>query len=156
MAKKIAEEAPDEVEATDANAIVEGDDVPEPGKTPDTEDILNTDGAQALNPNITVSGTKPDGKGGQVLLDTVDPEIANAALQPPKTAKAPENPSLPPEDAGRVPGDGEVWFVTTADNEPFWTGNGTEPGGPLKKGQRVVMTKEEAELLTQTRAGHIG
>jgi hypothetical protein len=104
MAKKLVEE-----EATDENAVVEGNDAPEhdkhgefgePGKTPDTEDILNTDGAKALSPNITVSGTKPDGQGGQELLDTVDPDVANAALLPPKPAKAPQNPSQAPEPAG--------------------------------------------------------
>lgn len=167
MAKKITEEVPDAVEpappvAADDNAVVEGNDAPEsdvpqrgePGKTPDTEDLVNLDGAKSLSPNVVVSGTKPDGKGGQELLDVIDPAVANAALQPPKTAKAPENPSLPPEDANRVPGEGEVWFETTADNQPFWSGNGGI-GGPLQKGQRVVISKEEADLLVQTKAGRI-
>jgi hypothetical protein len=165
MAKKITEEVPDAVEpaeaqATDGNAVVEGNDAPEvpqrgePGKTPDTEDLVNLDGAKSLSPNVVVSGTKPDGKGGQELLDVIDPAVANASLQPPKKHKPAENPSTPPEDAERVPGEGEVWFETTADNQPFWSGNGGI-GGPLQKGQKVVMTKEEAELLTQTKAGHV-
>lgn len=165
MAKKITEETPDEVvpaepEAADDNAVVEGNDAPEvpqrgePGKTPDTEDLVNLDGAKSLSPNVVVSGTKPDGHGGQELLDVIDPAVANAALQPPKVARAPENPSLPPEDANRVPGEGEVWFETTADNQPFWSGNGGI-GGPLQKGQRVVISKEEADLLVQTKAGRI-
>lgn len=151
MAKKQVEEAE---AASDENAVVEGDDRGEPGLTPDTEDLVNAGGATSLSPNVVVSGTKPDGQGGQELLDVIDPEKANASLQPPKTAKPPENPSLPPEDAGRVPGEGEVWFEVTADNQPFWSGNGGI-GGPLKKGDKVVMTKEEAELLIQTRAGRI-
>jgi hypothetical protein len=167
MAKKIAEEVPDEVEATDDNAKVEGtdveegehdprgDNVPEPGKTPDTQDLLNTDGAKALSPNITVSGTVPDGEGGQRLLDTVDYEVANAGILPPKQHQPPQDPSLPPEDTARQPGEGEVTFECTADNQPFWTGTPTVAGGPMKRGERYIMTREEAELLTQTKAGRV-
>jgi hypothetical protein len=159
MAKKIADEqtpeAAEEVpEATDDNAQIEGNDV-EPGKTPDTQDLLNSDGAKSLSPNITVSGTVPDGEGGQRLLDTVDPAVANAGILPPKLHEPPKDPSLPPEDTARVPGDGEVTFECTADNQPFWTGTVTVAGGPMKKGERYIMSKEEAELLTQTKAGHI-
>jgi hypothetical protein len=129
--------------------------MPEPGLTEDTAEIINTDQAHSLNPNVTVSGTKPLGDGTYALLDTVDPAVANAALLPKGVSVKPQSPSEAPPDTTRIPGEGEVLFETTADNGPFWSGNGVGQGGPLKKGQRVVMTKEEAELLVQTKAGRI-
>jgi hypothetical protein len=164
MAKKLAEETEKAItEAEEAakssgtlNPALAPDKIktPIPGTTPDL-DVVTTDEATSLNPNVVVSGTKPDGEGGQVLLDVVDPAVANAGILGPKTAIKPENPSLPPEDTSRQPGEGEVLFEVTADNEPFWGGHGLNQGGPLKKGQKVVMSKEEAELLTQTKAGNI-
>jgi hypothetical protein len=123
--------------------------MPEPGLTEDTAEIINTDQSHSLNPNVTVSGTKPVGDGTYQLLDTVDPSVANAALLPPRVARKPENPSLPPEDNGKPPKDGEVKFRCTADNEPFYS------GGPMQKDEIYFMTKEEAELLVQTKAGSI-
>lgn len=121
---------------------------PEPGTTPDL-DVINTDEAKSLNPNVVVSGTKPDGQGGQQLLDVVDPAVANAGHLPKDVLIKPQNPSEAPEDTAQQPGPGQVLFETTADNQPFWT------GGPLKQGEKVVMSKEEAELLVQTKAGRI-
>lgn len=158
MVKKLKEEtakAHEEAEAAaeesgTLNPALEPDKIktPLPGTTGDL-DVVTTDEATSLNPNVTVSGTKPDGEGGQVLIDTVDPAVANAALLPKDVAIKPQNPSEAPEDTTRRPGEGEVLFETTADNEPFWT------GGPLKKGSKTVMSKEEAELLVQTKAGRI-
>lgn len=158
MVKKLAEEQQKSVEEAEAaakesgtlNPALEPDKIktPLPGTTGDL-DVVTTDEATSLNPNVTVSGTKPDGEGGQVLLDTVDPAVANAALLGPNIARKPESPSEAPEDTARQPGEGEVLFETTADNEPFWS------GGPLKKGSKTVMSKEEAELLVQTKAGRI-
>lgn len=127
---------------------------PIPGTTPDL-DVISLDEAHSLNPNVVVSGTKPDGQGGQQLLDVVDPAVANAALLPKGVAVKPSSPSEPPQDTTQRPGEGQVLFETTADNQPFWSGNGVGQGGPLIKGQRVVMSKEEAELLVQTKAGRI-
>jgi hypothetical protein len=123
--------------------------MPEPGLTEDTAQIINTDQAHSLNPNVTVSGTKPVGDGTYALLDTVDPAVANAALLPPRVHKQPENPSLPPEFEGKPPAEGEVRFKCTADNEPFYH------GGPMKKDEVYTMSKEEADLLVQTKAGNI-
>lgn len=129
-------------------------DLPLPGTTPDL-DVISTDEATSLNPNVVVSGTKPDGSGGQVLLDVVNPAVANAGILPPRVGQKPQSPSVAPEDTTQRPGPGEVLFETTADNRPFWSGNGVGQGGPLEKGQRVVLSKEEADLLVQTKAGHI-
>ncbi len=163
MVKKLAEETEKAVkEAEEAskesgtmNPALEPEKVktPEPGTTPDL-DVINTDEAKSLSPNVVVSGTKPDGEGGQQLLDVIDPAVANAALLK-NVAIKPQNPSEPPEDTQRQPREGEVVFETTADNEPFWSGNGIGQGGPLKKGSRVIMSREEAELLVQTKAGRI-
>ena len=167
MVKKLAEEQEKAVQEAEeaakesgtANPVLEPEKskMPEPGTTEDTAQIINTDEAKSLSPNVTVSGTKPDGEGGYVLLDTVDPAVANAALLGPTKAKKPENPSEPPEDTASKPGEGEVLFEVTADNEPFYSGNksGTITGGPMKKGQKYVVSKEEADLLVQTKAGHI-
>jgi len=165
MVKKLAEEQEKSVQEAEeaaktsgtANPALEPDksNMPEPGTTEDTAEIVNTDQAKSLSPNVTVSGTKPDGEGGYELLDTVDPAVANAALLGPKAAAKPQNPSLPPEDTTRQPGEGEVLFEVTADNQPFWSGTSTVAGGPLQKGQKVVMSKQEADLLTQTKAGHV-
>jgi hypothetical protein len=165
MVKKLAEETAKALDEAEAAAEESGTATPalepekskrpEPGTTEDTAEIINTDDSKSLSPNVTVSGTKPDGKGGYVLLDTVDPSVANAGHLPPRVHKPAENPSLPPESAGPVPGEGQVLFEVEADNEPFWSGNGVGQGGPLKKGEKVVMSKEEAELLVKTRAGRI-
>jgi hypothetical protein len=162
--KSLAEENAKAVEEAEAAAEVSGTPSPTrepekvrtpiPGTTPDL-DVISLDEAHSLNPNVVVSGTKSDGQGGQVLLDVVDPAVANAALLPKGVSVKPQSPSEAPPDTTRIPGEGEVLFETTADNEPFWSGNGVGQGGPLKKGQRVVMTKEEAELLVQTKAGRI-
>jgi len=159
MVKKTAEEAEKSVEEAEqaqgesgtSNPVLEPDKskMPEPGTTPDTEHILNTDQAKSLSPNVTVSGTKPDGEGGQVLLDTVDPAVANAALLGPAKAAKPQRPSDPPENEGRVPREGEVRFKCEADNQPWFS------GGAMKAGETYIMSKEEAELLTQTKAGRI-
>jgi hypothetical protein len=158
MVKKLKEETAKAVEEAEAaveesgtlNPALEPDKIktPLPGTTPDL-DVMTTDEATSLNPNVTVSGTKPDGEGGQVLLDTVDPAVANAGILGPTAVRKPQSPSEAPEDTAQKPGEGEVLFETTADNEPFWS------GGPLKKGSKTVMTKEEAELLVQTKAGRI-
>lgn len=158
MVKKLAEETAKAVEEAEAaaetsgtaNPALEPDKIktPLPGTTGDL-DVVTTDEATSLNPNVTVSGTKPDGEGGQKLLDTVDPAVANAALLGPTVARKPQSPSSAPEDGGRVPKEGEVRFKVTADNEPWWT------GGALKKDQVVIMSREEAELLVATKAGHI-
>lgn len=158
MAKKLAEETEKAItEAEEAakssgtlNPALEPEKskMPEPGTTEDL-DVLNTDEAKGLNPNVTVSGTKPDGQGGYTLLDTVDPAVANAGILGPKTAIKPENPSIPPEQTEAPPAEGQVRFKCTADNGPFYT------GGEMKKDQVYTMSKEEAELLVQTKAGHI-
>lgn len=158
MVKKLAEETAKAVEEAEAaaetsgtaNPALEPDKIktPLPGTTGDL-DVVTTDDATSLNPNVTVSGTKPDGEGGQKLLDTVDPAVANAALLGPTVARKPQSPSEAPEDGGRVPKEGEVKFRVTADNEPWYS------GGALKKDQVVIMSKEEADLLVQTKAGHI-
>lgn len=165
MVKKLAEEQAKAVEEAEKAAEVSGtgnpalepekSNMPEPGTTPDTAEIINTDEAKTLSPNVTVSGTKPDGQGGYELLDTVDPAVANAGILPPRVGQKPQSPSIPPEDTTRQPGPGEVLFETTADNQPFWSGNGVGQGGPLAKGSKVVMSKEEADLLVQTKAGRI-
>lgn len=121
---------------------------PIPGTTPDL-DVVSTDDATSLNPNVVTSGTKPDGRGGQELLSLVDPAVANAALLPRGVAVKPENPSTPPEQNGPALKEGEVRFKVTADNEPFYS------GGVLKKDAVVTMSREEAELLTQLKAGAI-
>lgn len=164
MVKKLKDEQQAAVDEAEAAAEVSGTPSPvlEPDKvttpvpgTTDDLDVVTTDEATSLNPNVVISGTKPDGQGGQVLLDSVDPAVANAALLPHGVAVKPKAPSAPPKGSTRQPGPGEVLFETTADNEPFWSGNGLGEGGPLKKGQKVVMTKEEADLLVETKAGHI-
>jgi len=121
---------------------------PIPGTTGDL-DVVSTDDATSLNPNVVVSGTKPDGKGGQELLAEVDPAVANAALLGPAKARKPESPSIAPETTAAPPKEGEVRFRVTADNEPFAS------TGPLKKGEVVTLSKEEAELLVQLKAGTI-
>jgi hypothetical protein len=158
MVKKLAEETAKAVEEAEEaakssgtlNPALEPDKIktPLPGTTGDL-DVVTTDEATSLNPNVTVSGTKPDGAGGQVLIDTVDPAVANAGILGPKTHIKPQSPSEPPEDAGRVPQEGEVRFKVTADNEPWAT------TGPLKKDTVVILSREEADLLVQTKAGHI-
>jgi hypothetical protein len=158
MVKKLKEETAKAVEEAEAaveesgtlNPALEPDKIktPLPGTTGDL-DVVTTDGATSLNPNVTVSGTKPDGEGGQILLDTVDPAVANAGILGPTAVRKPQSPSEPPADAGRVPGEGEVRFKVTADNEPWYS------GGILKKDQTYIMSREEAELLTQTKAGQI-
>jgi hypothetical protein len=164
MVKKLKEEQAAAVEQAEAAAETSGTPSPtrEPDKvktpipgTTDDLDVISTDESTSLNPNVVVSGTKPDGQGGQVLLDSVDPSVANAALLPHGVSVKPKSPSQPPEDTSRRPGKGEVLFRVTADNEPFWSGNGVGEGGPLKKGQQIVLSKEEADLLVETRAGHI-
>jgi hypothetical protein len=159
MVKKLAEEqakAEDEAEKAaeesgTATPVLEPEKskMPEPGTTPDTEGILNTDQAKALSPNVTVSGTVPDGEGGQRLLDTVDPAVANAGILPPRQHQPPQNPSDPPEYQHRIPGPDEAVLECTADNRPFYT------GGPMDKGERYVMRKEEADLLVKSKAGKI-
>ena len=158
MVKKLAEEQAKAVEEAEEAAKTsptgsptrepEKVNTPIPGTTPDL-DVVSTDQATSLNPNVVVSGTKPDGEGGQVLLDVVDPAVANAALLPPRVGQKPQNPSEAPEDTTRIPGPGEVRFRVSADNEPWYT------GGVLKKDQVYVMSREEAELLVQTKAGQI-
>jgi hypothetical protein len=158
MVKKLKEEQAAAVEQAEAaaeesgtlNPALEPDKIktPLPGTTGDL-DVVTTDEATSLNPNVTVSGTKPDGEGGQTLLDTVDPAVANAGLLGPKTAVKPQNPSLPPEQTEAPPAEGQVRFRVTADNEPWYS------GGILKKDQVYTMSKEEADLLTQTKAGNI-
>lgn len=158
MVKKLAEETQKAVEEAEEaakssgtlNPALEPDKIktPLPGTTPDL-DVMTTDEATSLNPNVVVSGTKPDGEGGQVLLDVVDPAVANAGILGPKTAIKPQAPSEAPEDAGRVPKEGEVRFKCTADNEPWYS------GGAMKKDQTYIMPREEAELLVGTKAGNI-
>ena len=121
---------------------------PTPGTTGDL-DVVSTDDATSLNPNIVTSGTKPDGQGGQVLLDEVDPAVANAALLPKAVAVKPQSPSLAPEQTEAPPAEGQVRFKVTADNEPFAS------TGPLKKGETVTLSREEAELLVSLKAGQI-
>jgi hypothetical protein len=126
--------------------------VPEPGTTssdPGEVDVVNTDDAKSLQPNVTVSGTKPDGQGGQVLLDTVDPAVANAALIPDTAPPEPKSPAKAPEQTGPKAAEGEVLFRCTADNGPFFS------GGEMKANQSYVMPREEAELLASLNAGQI-
>ena len=162
MVKKLKEEQAKAVDEAQASAeelgtgnpvlAPETSNVPEPGTTssdPGEVDVVNTDDAKSLQPNVTVSGTKPDGQGGQKLLDTVDPAVANAALIPDTAPPEPKSPAKAPEQSGPKPDDGEVLFKVTADNEPFYS------GGPLKKGQSYVMSREEAELLVSLNAGQI-
>lgn len=158
MAKKLKEEqaaAEEQMEAAaeesgTANPVLEPDKskTPEPGTTEDL-DVVNTDDATSLNPNVVVSGTKPDGQGGQTLLDSVDPAVANAGILPKPVAVKPESPSIAPEQAGPAPESGEVLFRCTADNEPFCS------QGPMKKGQSYVISKEEADVLVGLKAGQI-
>jgi hypothetical protein len=158
MVKKLAEEQEKAVAEAEAAAETSGTanpalepekvNTPLPGTTGDL-DVVTTDQATSLNPNVVVSGTKPDGEGGQVLLDVVDPSVANAALLGPTVARKPQSPSEAPENGGRVPREGEVRFKVTADNEPWYS------GGALKKDQVYVMSREEAELLVGTKAGNI-
>jgi hypothetical protein len=121
---------------------------PIPGTTPDL-DVVSTDDATSLNPNVVTSGTKPDGKGGQQLLDVVDPAVANAGILPRPVAVKPQSPSLAPEQTEAPPAEGQVRFKVTADNEPFAS------TGPLKQGEVVTLSREEAELLVQLKAGTI-
>lgn len=158
MAKKLKEEqakAQDQAEAAAEESGTptpylnpEKAKTPEPGTTPDL-DVVSTDDAHSLNPNVVQSGTKPDGEGGQVLLDVVDPAVANAALLPRGVSVKPESPSDVPEQNGPALKEGEVRFKVTADNEPFAS------TGPLKKGEVVTLSREEAELLVQLKAGTI-
>jgi hypothetical protein len=121
---------------------------PIPGTTEDL-DVVSTDDATSLNPNVVVSGTKPDGKGGQQLLDVVDPAVANAALIAKPVNVKPETSSEAPEAAGAPVGEGDVKFRCTVDNEPFYH------GGPMKKDQVYTMSKEEADVLTGLKAGQV-
>lgn len=122
--------------------------MPEPGTTGDL-DVVTTDEATSLNPNVTLSGTKPDGKGGQVLLDTVDPSVANAALLKDTPRPDPVSPADAPEDSAGTPGDGEVLFRCTADNGVFYT------GGKMAAGCSYVMSRSEADTLVKLKAGRI-
>lgn len=162
MAKKLKEEQEAAVEEAQAAAEETGtgnpalapetSNVPEPGTTssdPNEVDVVNTDDAKSLQPNITVSGTKPDGQGGQKLLDTVSPAVANAALIPDTAPPAPQSPSKAPEQTGPKPAEGEVLFRCTADNRPFYS------GGEMQKGSLYTMSREEAELLVGLNAGQI-
>lgn len=155
---KLADEQNKAVEEAEASAkeggggnpVREPDKVktPTPGTTGDL-DVVSTDEATSLNPNVVTSGTKPDGKGGQVLLDEVDPAVANAALLGPSAARKPQNPSTAP-DADTAPApEGKVRFECTADNEPFCE------HGPMKQGQTYLISKEEADVLTSLNAGHV-
>jgi len=160
MAKKLKEEQAAAVEQAQASAdelgtgnpaiAPETSNVPEPGTTssdPNEVDVVATDDATSLQPNITVSGTKPDGAGGQRLLETVNPAVANAALIPDVAAPAPQSPSTAPEQTDAKPVEGEVLFRCTADNKPFYS------GGEMRKDERYKMSREEAELLVQLNAG---
>jgi hypothetical protein len=155
---KLKEETQKSVEEAEAAAETSG--TPSPTREPDKVktpipgttgdlDVVSTDDATSLNPNVVVSGTKPDGRGGQQLLDVVDPAVANAALLPRGVAVTPENPSTAPEQSGAPLSEGQVRFKVTADNEPFAS------TGPLKKGETVTLSREEAELLVQLKAGTI-
>ena len=156
--KSLAEETAKSVEEAEQAAETSGTPSPTrepekaktpiPGTTPDL-DVISLDEAHSLNPNVVVSGTKPDGEGGQQLLDVVDPAVANAALLPRGVSVKPEAPSEVPEQQGPALKEGEVRFRVTADNEPFAS------TGPLKKGDLVTLSKEEAELLVQLKAGTI-
>jgi hypothetical protein len=158
MVKKLAEEQAKAVEDAEkaaetsgtANPALEPDKAktPVPGTTGDL-DVVSTDQATSLNPNVVVSGTKPDGQGGQELLAEVDPAVANAALLGPTVARKPENPSLPPEQTKAPPAEGQVRFRCTADNQPWYS------GGAMKQGETYTMSREEADLLVQTKAGSI-
>lgn len=162
MAKKLKEEQAQAVEQAEASAQETGtgnpvlapetSNVPEPGTTssdPNEVDVVNTDDAKSLQPNVTVSGTKPDGEGGQRLLDTVDPAVANAALIPDTAPPEPKSPAKAPEQSGPKAAEGEVLFKCTADNGPFYS------GGEMRQGSSYVMPKEEAELLVSLNAGQI-
>lgn len=160
MAKKLADEQNKAVEEAQksaedaggepANPVLdpESSTRPEPGTTGDL-DVLNTDDAKGINPNVVQSGTKPDGQGGQELLAEVDPAVANRALIPDAAAPKPQSPSEAPEAAGPKPAEGEVVFRCTADNQPFYT------GGAMQKDQTYVMSKEEADVLVGLKAGSI-
>lgn len=160
MAKKLADEQNKAVEDAMKSAEEQGGEPanpvldpesstrPEPGTTGDL-DVLNTDDAKGINPNVVQSGTKPDGKGGQVLLDEVDPAVANRALIPDAAMPKPQSPSEAPEPASAKPAEGEVRFKCSADNQPFYS------GGPMQKGETYIMSKEEAETLVQLKAGSI-
>lgn len=121
---------------------------PIPGTTGDL-DVVSTDDATSLNPNVVVSGTKPDGKGGQELLAEIDPAVANAALLGPSAARKPQNPSTAPDADSAPPPEGKVRFRCTADNEPFCE------HGPMKKGQTYLISQEEADVLAGLNAGHV-
>jgi len=121
---------------------------PIPGTTGDL-DVVSTDEATSLNPNVVTSGTKPDGKGGQVLLDEVDPAVANAALLGPSAARKPQSPSIAPDANTAPPPEGKVRFECTADNEPFCE------HGPMKKGETYLISQEEADVLSSLNAGHV-
>lgn len=156
--KSLAEETAKSVEEAEQAAETSGTPSPTrepekaktpiPGTTPDL-DVISLDEAHSLNPNVVTSGTKPDGQGGQVLLDVVDPAVANAALLPKAVAVKPESPATAPERTEAPPAEGQVRFRVTADNEPFYS------GGPLKKGAVVTMGREEAEVLVGLNAGTI-
>jgi hypothetical protein len=158
MVKKLKDETAKAVEEAEAaaeesgtlNPALEPDKIktPLPGTTGDL-DVMTTDEATSLNPNVVVSGTKPDGEGGQVLLAEVDPAVANAGILGPTAVRKPQSPSEAPEEGGRVPQEGEVRFKCTADNGPWFS------GGAMKQGETYIMSREEAELLTQTKAGQI-
>lgn len=158
MAKKIADEERKAIEETEAAAEESGtatpalepekSNRPEPGTTGDL-DVLNTDDAKGINPNVVQSGTKPDGQGGQVLLDEVDPAVANAALLPDVKPVVPQSPSLAPEPASARPQEGEVRFRCDADNQPWYS------GGPMQKGETYIMSREDADVLTGLKAGQI-
>lgn len=158
MAKKIKEEQKAAIDDAQQSAEETGtgnpvlapetSTAPEPGSTGDL-DVVNTDDAKSLSPNVTLSGTKPDGSGGQRLLDSVDPAVANAALIPNTAPPEPQSPSLAPEQTGPAPAEGEVRFKVTADNKPWYS------GGELRKGETYVMSREEAELLVSLKAGTI-
>lgn len=158
MAKKLKEEqskAEDQAEAAAEESGTpspvlqpEKSKMPEPGTTDDL-DVVNTDDATSLNPNIVQSGTKPDGQGGQELLASVDPAVANAAILPRPVAVKPQSPSSAPEQSGPAPDSGQVLFKCTADNGPFYS------GGEMKPGETYTMSREEAELLVSLKAGSI-
>lgn len=156
--KKLKEEQAKAVEEAKASAEETGtgnpviapetNSAPTPGTTGDL-DVLSTDDATSLNPNVVVSGTKPDGQGGYRLLDEVDPAVANAALIPDTAPPEPKSPAKAPEQTGPAPAEGQVRFKCTADNRPFYS------GGEMKQGETYVMSREEAELLAQLNAGSI-
>jgi hypothetical protein len=92
MVKKLAEETAKAVEEAEAaaetsgtaNPALEPDKIktPLPGTTGDL-DVVTTDEATSLNPNVTVSGTKPDGEGGpDLLVQTKAGHIEGGASEP--------------------------------------------------------------------------